>query len=138
MKLMLTSPQPALMMYQIHHLEVLISLLMNSIRYMPFPLGIHLLRGRANPPDLSLGHNPKILCLPILLGGMMAPSSCLLKSIGYWVRMHCKPSKPITLRLSVDSTRGKSTILKLWKSPRMTLLGPQYLKLTFLTSLKVT
>ena len=35
------------------------------------------------PPDLPLGHNPKILGLPILLGGMMALSSCLLKSIGY-------------------------------------------------------
>ena len=35
------------------------------------------------PPDLPLGHNPNILGLPILLGGMMALSSCLLKSIGY-------------------------------------------------------
>ena len=61
----------------------MISLLMNSIRYMPFSLGIHLLRGLVKPPDLPLGHNPKILDLPILLGGMMALSSCLLKSIGY-------------------------------------------------------
>ena len=44
---------------------------------------IHLLRGLADPPDLPLGHNPKILGLLILLGGMMALSSCLLKSIGY-------------------------------------------------------
>ena len=36
------------------------------------------------------------------------------------------------------STRGKSTTLNLWKSPRMTLLGPQYLKMTFQTYLKVT
>ena len=56
---------------------------MNPIRYMPIPLGIHLLRGLANPPDLPLGHHPKILGLPIPLGGMMALSSCLLKSIGY-------------------------------------------------------
>ena len=53
------------------------------IRYMPFPLGIHLLRGLVNLPDLPLGHHHKILGLPILLGGMMALSSCLLKSIGY-------------------------------------------------------
>ena len=39
-----------------------------------------------------------------------------------------KPIKPITLRPSLDSTRGRSTILKLWKHPRMNLLGPQYLK----------
>ena len=30
----------------------------------------------------------------------------------------------ITLRPSLGSTRGRSTILKLWKHPRMTLLGP--------------
>ena len=36
------------------------------------------------------------------------------------------------------STRGRSTILKLWIHPRMTLLGPQYLKMTSLTFLKVT
>ena len=36
-----------------------------------------------------------------------------------------------------DSTRGKSTILKLWKHPRMTLLGPQYLKMILLTFLQV-
>ena len=83
MTLMLTYPQPALMMYQIHHMEVLISLLMNSIRYIPFPLGIHLLRGLVNPPDPPLGHNPQLLSLPILLGRMMALSSCLLKSIGH-------------------------------------------------------
>ena len=35
------------------------------------------------PTRPPLGHNPKILGLPILLGGMMALSSCLLKSIGY-------------------------------------------------------
>ena len=34
--------------------------------------------------------------------------------------------------------RGRSTILKLWKHPRMNLLGPQYLKMTSLTFLKVT
>ena len=33
--------------------------------------------------DLPLGHHPKLLGLPILLGGMMVLSSCLLKSIGY-------------------------------------------------------
>ena len=34
--------------------------------------------------------------------------------------------------------RGRSTILKLWKHPKMSLLGPQYLKMTSLTFLKVT
>ena len=38
-------------------MEVLIFLLMSSIRSMPFPLGIHLLQGLVNPPDLLLGHN---------------------------------------------------------------------------------
>ena len=28
--------------------------------FYPFPLGIHLLRGLANLPDLPLGHNTKI------------------------------------------------------------------------------
>ena len=35
------------------------------------------------PPDLLLGHNLKILGLPSQLEGMMALSSCLLKSISY-------------------------------------------------------
>ena len=54
---------------------------MNFIRYMPFPLGIHLLQGLAIPPDLHLGHSLKILGLPSLLEGMMVLYSCLLKSI---------------------------------------------------------
>ena len=44
-------------------------------RYIPFPLGIHLLLGLAIPPDLPLGHNLKILRLPSQLEGMMALSS---------------------------------------------------------------
>ena len=32
----------------------------------------------------------------------------------------------------------KVTLLKLWKFPKMTLLGPQYLKMTSLTFLKAT
>ena len=36
-----------------------------------------------NPPELPLGHNPKILGLPTPLDGMMALYSCLIKSIGY-------------------------------------------------------
>ena len=56
---------------------------MDIFLLMPFPLGIHLLRGLVNSPDLPLDHNHKILGLPILLGGMMALSSCPLKSIGY-------------------------------------------------------
>ena len=47
---------------------------------MFFPLGIHLLRGLVNPPDLLLGHNLNILGLLNQLEGMMVPSSCLLKS----------------------------------------------------------
>ena len=56
-------------------------------RYIPFPLGIHLLQGLAIPPDLPLGHNLKILRLPNQLEGMMALSSCLLNSISYCARM---------------------------------------------------
>ena len=51
---------------------------------------VHALSSRHPPPQRPgqptrppLGHNPKILGLPILLGGMMALYSCLLKSIGY-------------------------------------------------------
>ena len=51
-----------------------------SSRY-PHPLGL------AIPPDLPLGHNLKILGLPSQLEGMMARSSCLLKSISYQARM---------------------------------------------------
>ena len=57
--------------YQVHTL---------SSRY-PHPLGL------AIPPDLPLGHNLKILGLPSQLEGMMARSSCLLKSISYQARM---------------------------------------------------
>ena len=39
---------------------------------------------------------------------------------------------------STDFTRGRSTVLKLWKHTKMTLLGLLYLKLTPLTFLKVT
>ena len=53
------------------------------IRYVPFPLGIHLLQGLVILPDLPLGHNLKILGLPSQLEGMMVISSCLLKSISY-------------------------------------------------------
>ena len=42
-----------------------------------------LLQGLAISPDLPLGHNLKILGLPSQLGGMMALSFCLLKSISY-------------------------------------------------------
>ena len=52
-------------------------------RYIPFPLGIHLLQGLVNPPDPFLGHNLNILGLPSQLEGMMVQSSCLLKSISY-------------------------------------------------------
>ena len=52
-------------------------------RYIPFPLGIHLLQGLAIPPDLHLGHNLKPLGLPSPLEGMMVLYSCLLKSISY-------------------------------------------------------
>ena len=58
-------------------------LLMNSIKYIPFLLGIHLLRGLVNPPDLPLGHNHNILGQPNPLEGMMVLSSCLLKSTSY-------------------------------------------------------
>ena len=61
----------------------IIFLQMNSTKYMPFPLGIHLLRGLVNPPDLLLGHNHNILGLPNPLEGMMVLSSRLLKSISY-------------------------------------------------------
>ena len=54
---------------------------MSFIRYIQFPLGIHLLQGLAIPADLLLGHNLKILGLPNQLEGMMAQSSCLLKSM---------------------------------------------------------
>ena len=50
---------------------------------MPFPLGIHLLRGLVNPLDLPLGHNHKILGLLIPLEGMMVLYSCLLKSTSF-------------------------------------------------------
>ena len=53
------------------------------IKYIHFPLGIHLLQGLAIPPDLLLGHNLNILDLPSQLEGMMALSSCLPKSISY-------------------------------------------------------
>ena len=56
---------------------------MGFTRYIPFPLGIHFLQGLAIPPDLPLGHNLKILGLTNQLEGMMALSSCLLKSISY-------------------------------------------------------
>ena len=49
-----------------------------------------------------------------------------------------KALKATTLRPSLDSIRGRSAILKLWKPPRMNLLGPQYLKMTSLSFLKVT
>ena len=74
---------PPLTMYQIHPMEVEIFLLMRFTRYIPSPLGIHLLHGLAIPPDLLLGHNLKILGLPNQFEGMMALSSCLLKSISY-------------------------------------------------------
>ena len=57
--------------------------LMNSTRYIHFPLGTHLLQGLVNPPDLLLGHNLNIPGLPNPLEGMMALYSCLLKSISY-------------------------------------------------------
>ena len=62
-------------------------ILMNSTKYMHFPLGIHLLQGLVNPPDLPLGHNHNLLGLPNPLEGMMVLSSCLLKSTSYIVRM---------------------------------------------------
>ena len=52
-------------------------------RYMPFPLGIHLLQGLVNPLDLLLGHNHNILGLLNQLEGMMVLYSCLIKSISY-------------------------------------------------------
>ena len=58
-------------------------LVMNCTKYMPFPLGIHLLKGLVNPPDLLLGHNHNILGLPNPLEGMMVLYSCLLKSTSY-------------------------------------------------------
>ena len=73
----------ALTVYQILPMEVEIFLMMNFTRYIPSPLDIHLLQGLAIPPDLPLGHNLKILGLPSQLEGMMALSSCLLKSISY-------------------------------------------------------
>ena len=45
--------------------------------------GIHLLQGLAIPPDLPLGHNVKMVVLPSQFEGMVALSSCLLKSIRY-------------------------------------------------------
>ena len=54
---------------------------MSFTRYIPLPPDIHLLLGLAIPPDLPLGHNLKFLGLPSQLEGMMALSSCLLKSI---------------------------------------------------------
>ena len=80
---MLITLLPALIMYMIHPMEEYISLLMSYTRYLHFPLGFHLLQGLAIPPDLLLGHNLKILGLPSQLEGMMALSSCLLKSISY-------------------------------------------------------
>ena len=53
--------------------------MMRFIRYMPFPLGIHLLKGLVNPPGLLLGHNHNILGLPNPLEAMMVLYSCLLK-----------------------------------------------------------
>ena len=72
-----------LTMYRIHPMEVYIFLLMSFTRYIPFPLGIHLLLGQVNPPDLLLGHNLIILGLPSQLEGMMVLYSCLLTSISY-------------------------------------------------------
>ena len=85
---MLITLVPALIMYKIHPMEESISLLMSSTRYIHFPLGIYLLQGLEIPPDLPLGHNLKILGLPRQFGGIMALSSCLLKSthIGDWAR----------------------------------------------------
>ena len=80
---MLIPLHPALIMYQIHHMEEYISLVMRVTRYIPFPLGTDLLRGLAIPPDLLFAHNLKLLGLPSQLEGMMALSSCLLKSISY-------------------------------------------------------
>ena len=80
---MLTILLPALTTYQIHPMEEQIYLLMSFIRYIHFPLGTHLLQGLATPPDLPLGHNLEILGLLNQLEGMMALSSCLLKSISY-------------------------------------------------------
>ena len=57
--------------------------LTNSTKYILFSLGIHLLKGLVNPPDLPLGHNHNILGLPNPLEGMMVLSSCLLKSTSY-------------------------------------------------------
>ena len=53
------------------------------IKYMPFPLDIHLLKGLVNLPDLLLGHNHNIPGLPNLLEGMMVLYSCLGKSTSY-------------------------------------------------------
>ena len=56
---------------------------MSFTRCILLSLDIHLLQGLAIPPDLLLGHILKLLGLPSQLEGMMALSSCLLKSISY-------------------------------------------------------
>ena len=80
---MLITLLPALIMYQINHMEELISLLMHFTMYIHFPLGTHLLQGMVISQDFSLGHTLTILGLPSQLEGMMVLSSCLLKSISY-------------------------------------------------------
>ena len=82
---------PALTMYQTHPMEEYIFLLMSFTKYIPFPLGTHILQGLLIPPDLPLGHNLKILGLKSQLEGMIVLSSCLLKSISYSVRMQQRP-----------------------------------------------
>ena len=64
-------------------MEEWISLLMSFTRYIPFPLGTHLLQGLVILSDLPIGHNHKIMGLKSQLEGMMVLSSCLLKSKSY-------------------------------------------------------
>ena len=70
-------------MYQTHPMEEWISLLMYFTKYIPFPLGTHLLQGLVILPDLPLDHNLNILDPKSQLEGMVVLSSCHLKSISY-------------------------------------------------------
>ena len=66
-----------------HGREVLIFLLMSSSRSMPFPLGICPLQGLATPPDHLSGPILKYLGPRSPSKGMMALSTCHLKSINF-------------------------------------------------------
>ena len=106
---------------------------MNSTKYMPFPLGIHLLRGLVNPPDPQSPHPIPTKPIRRYDGPIFLPPQIYkLLSEDAMKALKAYNTEAIT---KVHQRKVHNT--EIVETPQDDLLGPQYLQMTLLTFLKV-